>query len=275
LCRRCVAAIAHAQRSARGGAAQRLPPAGSPVERAPRPCSHAMRGGHEPSRTCRQREQRVSPVSAACFRVRSAQEEEGGALAALGAHEGLGGRAGHAGRAEVLDGLAVALGAAQQHGAGAGGCGQCQLVERQHLAAGGHDARARRLGHAQRAQLQLGHVRQAHVVSHLAHQHSRLRLLALHERRQLAQAKRRAVDAAHEQPLQHNLAELAVRAASQELVQLHKQLQVHVVALRRRAVRLLAAPAGDQVDTHPAPRATQGGRAERRVSAQPADCVQP
>jgi hypothetical protein len=62
-------------------------------------------------------------------------------------------------------------------------------------------------------------------------------------------AQRRAVDFAHEEALEHDRVELGIRAAREEAIQLHQQLDVDVFALGRRARRLLVAPAGDQVDS--------------------------
>jgi len=50
--------------------------------------------------------------------------------------------------------------------------------------------------------------------------------------RDLAQRYRGAVDLGHEQPAQDHLVEAAVGTARKEAVQLHKKLDVHIVALR-------------------------------------------
>lgn len=62
-------------------------------------------------------------------------------------------------------------------------------------------------------------------------------------------AQRRAVDFAHKEALEHDRVELGIRAAREEAIQLHQQLDVDVIALGRRARGLFVAPAGDQVDS--------------------------
>ena len=134
--------------------------------------------------------------------------------------------------AEVLVDLARLLGPAQEDRVRALGRAQRELVEREALAAGLDDPRARRLGEAQRADGELGHLEQARVVRDGAHQHGDLVLLALHELCQVVQRERRPVRPRHEQPLQDHLDELGVRPAAQEPVELHEELEVHVLRPR-------------------------------------------
>lgn len=96
--------------------------------------------------------------------------------------------------------------------------------------------------------------------------------LALHESSELGERQRRPVRLGHKQTLQDDLVKLAFRSPHQEAVKLHqkgltksaprnalevaarlpylyKQSQVHILALRGRAVCLLAAATGLEVDT--------------------------
>lgn len=123
----------------------------------------------------------------------------------------------------MLDGLTGVLGAAEEHGVSAGGCAECQLIEGDNLTASLQDASASGFSHTQRADAELGDLKQADIVSDAAHQYCGLILLALHEVYQLGEGERRAVNLRHKQSLQNNLVEVAVCAAHKEAVKLQEE----------------------------------------------------
>ena len=142
------------------------------------------------------------------------------------------------------------LGAAEEHHARAGGAHERELIEGEALAAGLDDPGARRLGEAQRAHLQGGHLEHARVIRHRADDGGDVPLAARHELGELGEGERGAVDLAHEQTLENGLVEVVLgrRATREEAVELHEKLQVHILRLGRRAVLNLVAPASLDVD---------------------------
>ena len=151
----------------------------------------------------------------------------------------------------MLHGLARVLGATEQDAAAAGGSHDSELIEGEALAAGLEDASTGVLGEPQGNDAELGDLKHTDIVSDGPDQDSGLVLLALHELGQLAQGKRRLVSLGHKQPLQDNLVEVAVGPALQEAVELHKELQVHIVGLGGSAPGVLGdAATGLDVDTH-------------------------
>eukprot|EP00954_Amorphochlora_amoebiformis_P003375 261983-Amorphochlora_amoeboformis.AAC.1 len=67
-------------------------------------------------------------------------------------------------RPEVLDGLAGVLGSAQEDGARAIGADESKLIEGDALTAGFDDAGASRVGEAESADAELGHLEEANVI---------------------------------------------------------------------------------------------------------------
>mmetsp|Transcript_24629 Transcript_24629/g.79605 ORF Transcript_24629/g.79605 Transcript_24629/m.79605 type:complete len:210 (-) Transcript_24629:27-656(-) len=177
-------------------------------------------------------------------------------FASLGADVGLDvavGVDGGGGRAvsEMFVDFAGFLGAAEEDGAVALGGAEGQFVEGEALAAGLEDPGPGGLREAEGAHGHLRHLQQTRVVRHRAHEDRDLPVLLLHELRQPRQAQGRPVRPRQKQPLQHHLDELRVRTPREEPVQLHQQLQVHVLALRVRPGLVPHAPtARNQVDTH-------------------------
>merc|ERR1740130_1808408 len=172
-------------------------------------------------------------------------------LAALGAHERLGVALLAAGRAEVLDRLAVGLAGTQQHRVAASRRDLRQLVEGEDLAAGREHALAGGGGEGQRADAQLGGPDHAHVIGDLANNDGNLVLLALHVAREARDGHGRAVHLGGEQALEHDRVELRVRAASEEAVKLHQKRKVNVVRFGCCAHLVVhVAAAGYEIDTH-------------------------
>ena len=150
-----------------------------------------------------------------------------------------------AGRAEVLNRLARVLRAAEQRDPVARGRGERELIERHALAASLDDPRASRLRESKRAHLHRGHFEHARVVRDGPDDRGHAPLVKL---RELRQRQRRAVDLGHEQTLEDGLVEVRVRAAREEAVELHEELEVDVFGLWRGAVLHLVAPARFEVD---------------------------
>lgn len=152
--------------------------------------------------------------------------------------------------AKVLVRRARLEAATQEHSAVALRGTQRKLVEGEGLTAGLLDALASTLREAQGANRQLRErdALKADVVRDGTDRHCDLRLVALHVAGQARQADRRAVVLARLQALQHHLVEAAVRAAREELVQLHKQVHIHILGLGRSPVLVVhAAAAGNEI----------------------------
>jgi hypothetical protein len=120
----------------------------------------------------------------------------------------------------VLDGLAGVAGAAEQDAVRASRPGKGKLVEGHANTTGLGDTCASTISEAECAHSDLGDFQQTDIVSHGTDNNGNLVLLAGHELRQAAQAKRGAVDPAHEEALKDDLVEGRVGPASKEAVQL-------------------------------------------------------
>mmetsp|Transcript_26279 Transcript_26279/g.84310 ORF Transcript_26279/g.84310 Transcript_26279/m.84310 type:complete len:254 (-) Transcript_26279:23-784(-) len=226
--------------------------------RAPTVAPHTLRtrGGHPPVwRRARlrppRRRARDRLVAVAARRAPAARLFE---LATLGAHVGLDGRVRHAGRAEVLRGLAPRFAAAEQDRPLAERRLERQLVQREALTASFDNARARGRCEAQRAHRQLWHVEEADVVRHRANHNRNLALipLARHKLGDRLDRHGRPVRLGREEPLQHDLVEFGVRPPREEAVQLHDEPEVQILGDGSGAARLLGglAAASLDVDTH-------------------------
>lgn len=174
---------------------------------------------------------------------------------------------------EVLDSLAGVLRATQEESVGTGRSAQGKLVQGEDLTTGLLDAGTGGSGEAQSGDRQLGDSQEAVVVGDGADDNNGLALLGLGDVGSNSRERDRgAVDARHEETAENSLVEVGLRAAyvkytrsvsvpshlppplsvlqveflegfkrrgfhtSQEAVQLHKHLQVNVVALGSRAV---------------------------------------
>ena len=123
----------------------------------------------------------------------------------------------------MLNRLTGVLRAAKEHSVGASGCAECELIESDDFTASLEDASASGLCYAESADAELRDLEKADIVSDAANEDCGLTLLALHEVYQLGERKRRAVHLRHKKSLEDNLVEIAVSAANQEAVKLHRE----------------------------------------------------
>jgi len=147
--------------------------------------------------------------------------------------------AGHAGCAEVADGLAGVLRSSKQNRVGSGGSLDSELIESDNLSAFLEDSSAGSFGDSKRANSQLGDGKKSDIVGDGSDDDGDLVFLAGHEFGQAGQRQGRSIDPAHRQTLEDDSVEVGTRASGQESVQLHKKLDVHVLRLGRRAAALL------------------------------------
>jgi len=167
-------------------------------------------------------------------------------LPALGAHVWLRVAVGHTRRrAKVLHSFPSILRSPQQNRVLAQRGTQRKLVKGEALATSIHNPGPGRLSEPERSHLHCWYLIDPLVVSHGAHYHSNLILLALHEVDEAAERERRAVGLAHEEPLQDHSVEVALGPPNKEAVQLDEELEVDIVGLGRGALGLLVPAAGD------------------------------
>jgi len=157
-------------------------------------------------------------------------------LATLRTDVGLRMTAGNARGTKVLDGLARVLRATHEHSVGTSGSLDGKLIEGQDLTTGLDDTGTGTLGDTKRTNSDLRHSQQTDVVGDSTNNHGNLVLLLLKELRHTSQRQGRSVNATHAQSLQNDAVELRAGTASQETVQLHQKLDVHIVRLRSRTV---------------------------------------
>ena len=88
-------------------------------------------------------------------------------------------------------------------------------------------------GHAQRTNLQFGHLLYPHIIPYSPHKHGGFLYPArkLHLADYPERGQRWPLGATHKQPLQHNLVECGVGSSGQKPVQLDQQPQVGIRAL--------------------------------------------
>ena len=136
----------------------------------------------------------------------------------------------------MLDSLARVLGSAEEEGVGTGRAAESELVEGDGLTSGGDDASTGGGGEAEGGNRHLGDGEEAVVVGDGSdNDDGPVGGLALGSgvAGNLGKGDRGTVQLGHEQPAEDDLVERRVRATGQEAVQLHEELDVHIVALRR------------------------------------------
>jgi hypothetical protein len=161
--------------------------------------------------------------------------------------------------AEVLDGLAGVLGATEEEGVGTSGGADGDLINGEGLAAGLQDAGTGGGGEAESRNGDLGQLQETVVIgdgadlcllveirysgaASAAYDDNGLALVSLagvgvgSGGDDLGQGNRGTVDLGHHEPAQDGLVEGRIRAAGEELVKPHKELNVGVLALRDLAV---------------------------------------
>jgi hypothetical protein len=122
---------------------------------------------------------------------------------------------------EMSNRLAGITRTSQQQGVGTSGSLNSQLIESHNLTASLDDSAAGRFSESKSANVDLGNVQQANVVSDGADNNGdSLLVLALQEFGDTGQGKRRTVHSAHHQSLEDDLVELGFSSAGQESVKL-------------------------------------------------------
>jgi hypothetical protein len=139
--------------------------------------------------------------------------------------------------AEVLDGLTGVLGTAEQQGVATGRSAQGELVQGEGLTTGGQDASAGSGGEAESSNAQLGDLKETVVIGDGANNNNGLALLTLGLANNARDRDRGAVDTRHKEASEDDLVEGRLGTTSQEAVELHKELEVDIVALGGLAVR--------------------------------------
>jgi hypothetical protein len=129
----------------------------------------------------------------------------------------------------MLDRLARALGPTEQDSVGALRITKRQLIKSDALTTRLHNARAGGFGEAKSADGELRDIKKTHIVGNSSNDDSDLALLTFHETNQFREGKRRVIDVGHAKSPLHHRRELGVRPTREKLVELHKQLEVHIV----------------------------------------------
>jgi len=135
--------------------------------------------------------------------------------------------------AEVLVGLTGSLGATEENAVGSLGVGKGELVEGDALTARSGDAGAGTSSELESANLHGRQIRtKADIVSDGASDNSGLAVLATHVLGEAGHRQRRAVGLGHEQALEDKGVVLGISTARKEAVELHNELQVHILRFR-------------------------------------------
>ena len=153
---------------------------------------------------------------------------------------------------EVLVHLSGLSGALEKDGVASGRSSESKLIESQALATVVLDSSSSSLGELERTDLQaLGRLSHSLVIGDGANDDGDLLLVVLHVHVQLGDGQRRSVGSGHAKSLEDGVGELGAASSSDESVQLHEELQVHVVGLGGLP-RLVASSsaASVQIDTH-------------------------
>lgn len=141
---------------------------------------------------------------------------------------------------EVLDGFPGVLGSTEQQGVGTGGAPQSELVKSDALASSGLNTGTRSGGETESSNRHLGGGEETVVVGDgTDNDNGPLGVLGCllvdlgvgGEARDLGQRHRGTVHLRHEEPTEDDLVEAAVGTTGEEAVQLHEELDVHIVAL--------------------------------------------
>lgn len=142
--------------------------------------------------------------------------------------------------AEVLDSLTGVLGSTQDQSVAASGGAQSKLIQSDGLAASLDDASTSSSGESQSGNVDLGEGQQAVVIGDGAHNDDgTLLALLVDVTHDAGQGDRGAVDLGHKKASEDDLVEAGIRAARQEAVQLHQELEVDIVTLGILAVSAL------------------------------------
>lgn len=151
---------------------------------------------------------------------------------------------------EVLHGLPRVLGSTEEKCVRSSRRPKSELVQSQSLATGLLNPGSGSGGEAESSDRQLGHCQETVVIGNRANDDNGLSLVRLGDiRGDTRERDRGAVDSRHKQTTQHDFVEVRIRAACEETVELHENLQVDVLALRRLAMGA-AHMVTVQVDTH-------------------------
>ena len=151
---------------------------------------------------------------------------------------------------EVLEGLAVGAAATEEDCVCTSGGADSELVEGEALTTGLLDACAGRVGEAESADRHLGDVKETGVVDDSADNDGSLAETSLHVGVDARDGHDRAVVLALHEALEHLLVEGRGGATAQELVELHKESEVGILAAGELSLGLSLAVAVELVDCH-------------------------
>jgi len=140
-------------------------------------------------------------------------------------------------KAEVLNSLSGVLGSSEEKGVASGWGSQGQLIDGQSLTTGSKDAGTGGGSEAESSNTDLGDLQETVVIGDGTNNDNCSLLLLAGVRNNSGDGDWWSVDAGHKQAAEDDLVEGGFGTAGQEAVELHKQLEVHIVALWRLSVR--------------------------------------
>jgi len=153
-------------------------------------------------------------------------------------------------KAKVLDGLSGVLWSSQQESVTSSRSTLSQLIQSQGLTTGGNDAGTGGSGEAESGNAELGDGQETVVIGDGTNDDNGLIVGLLGGVGNNArEGDGWAVDARHEEAAEHDFVEGRLGTTSQESVQLHQELKIDIVTLRRLAMSV-AYVMCVQVDTH-------------------------
>ena len=150
---------------------------------------------------------------------------------------------------EVLEGLASGATAAEEHGVGPGGVTDSELIEGEALAAGLLDASAGSLGEAEGADGHLGDVEDAGIINNSADDDGSVAETLLHVSVDAGEGHDGAVVLALHEALEDLLVEGGGGATAEELVELHKESKVGILAAGELSLGLSLAVAVELINS--------------------------
>lgn len=131
----------------------------------------------------------------------------------------------------MLESLTGIFGAAQQQRVGSSRFLERQLVKSKRLAASSSNTGGGRFGEAKGCNFDLGDVQEAVIIRYGAdNDHCFLLAAILEVGGNAGERHWRAVDTGHKQAAKYDFVERGIGTASEEAVELHKKLKVHIVA---------------------------------------------
>lgn len=151
--------------------------------------------------------------------------------------------------AKVLDGLTGILGTSKKKGVAASWGSEGQLVDSQSLTTGGKDAGTGGSSEAESRNTELRDLQKAVVIGDGANNDNGSLLILASVRNNSGDGDGWSVDAGHKQSAEDDFVEGRVGTAGQEAVELHEQLEVHIITLGRLSVRA-ADVMSVEIDTH-------------------------